>query len=264
MTIYSLDVLLFLYGTSLLFHVQVYSCFLTCIQISQEAGQVVWYFHLQNFPQFIVIHTVEGFGIVNKGEIDVFLELSCFFDDPADMAIWSQVPLPFLKPAWTSASSQFMYCWSLAWRILSITLVIYFFCHFKFILFLNLKYSKHFFSLQFYGFKHMQRFLKPQTQMNSQKSNMSGSSQCTSPEHLSHASNLGWWSVWPLMIYMFWCCSLRSSHPRLLPQSPKICSVHLCLFFCFAYRVIITIFLNSIYMLACCNVLYLSSLLPSV
>ena len=58
--------------------------FLTCIQISQEAGYVVWYSHLlKNFPQFIVIHTVKGFGIVNKAEIDVFLELSCFFDDPA-------------------------------------------------------------------------------------------------------------------------------------------------------------------------------------
>ena len=61
-------------------------CLLTCIQVSQEAGQVVWYSHLlQNFPQFIVIHAVEGFGIVNKAEIDVFLELSCFFDDPADI-----------------------------------------------------------------------------------------------------------------------------------------------------------------------------------
>src|SRR5574339_442938 len=61
-------------------------CFLTCIQISQEAGQVVWYSHLfQNFPQFIVIHTVKGFGMVNKAEIDIFLELSCFFDDPADV-----------------------------------------------------------------------------------------------------------------------------------------------------------------------------------
>ena len=61
-------------------------CFLTCIQISQEAGQVVWYFHLfQNFPQFLVIQTVKGFGIVNKAEVDVFLELSCFFDDPADV-----------------------------------------------------------------------------------------------------------------------------------------------------------------------------------
>ena len=47
---------------------------------------MVWYSHLfQNFPQFIVIHTVKGFGIVNKAEIDVFLELSCFFDDPVDV-----------------------------------------------------------------------------------------------------------------------------------------------------------------------------------
>ena len=82
---YSLDVLLFLFGTSLLFHVQ-FCYFLTCIQVSQEAGQVVWYCHLfQNFTQFIVIHTVKGFGIVNKAEIDVFLELSCFFHDPADL-----------------------------------------------------------------------------------------------------------------------------------------------------------------------------------
>ena len=62
-------------------------CFLTCIQISQEAGQVVWYAHLfQNCPQFIVMHTVKGFGIVNKAEIDVFLELSCFFNDPRDVS----------------------------------------------------------------------------------------------------------------------------------------------------------------------------------
>ena len=61
-------------------------CFLTYIQISQEADQVVWYSHVsQNFPQFIVIHTVKGFGIVNKAEIDVFLELSCFFHDPTDI-----------------------------------------------------------------------------------------------------------------------------------------------------------------------------------
>ena len=61
-------------------------CLLTYIQISQEAGQVVWYSHLfRNFPQFIVIHTVKGFGIVNQAEIDVFLELSCFFHDPADV-----------------------------------------------------------------------------------------------------------------------------------------------------------------------------------
>ena len=61
--------------------------FLTCIQISQEAGQMVWYSYLfQDFPQFIVIHTVKGFGIVNKAEVDVFLELYCFFDDPTDVS----------------------------------------------------------------------------------------------------------------------------------------------------------------------------------
>ena len=61
-------------------------CFLTCIRVSQGAGQVVWYSHLfQNFPEFIVIHTVKGFGIVNKVELGAFLELSCFFDDPTDV-----------------------------------------------------------------------------------------------------------------------------------------------------------------------------------
>ena len=61
-------------------------CFLTCIQVSQEASQVVWYSHLfQSFPQFIVIHTVKGFCIINKAESDIFLELSCFFDDPMDV-----------------------------------------------------------------------------------------------------------------------------------------------------------------------------------
>ena len=54
--------------------------------ISQEASQVVRYLHLfKNFPHFVVIHAVKGFGIVNKAEVDVFLELSCFFDDPRDV-----------------------------------------------------------------------------------------------------------------------------------------------------------------------------------
>ena len=58
-------------------------CFLTCIQVSQEASQVVWYL-FQNFPQFIVIHTVKGFDIVNKAEINVFLKLPSFFHDGVD------------------------------------------------------------------------------------------------------------------------------------------------------------------------------------
>ena len=61
-------------------------CFLTCIQISLEAGKVGWYFHLfKIFPQFVVIHTVKGFGIVNGAELDVFLEFSCFFYNPVDV-----------------------------------------------------------------------------------------------------------------------------------------------------------------------------------
>ena len=85
-----------------------------CVQISQEAGQVVWYSPLfKNFPQFVVIHTVKGFGIVNKAEIDVFLELSCCFNDAVDagnlisgsfafskysLNIWKFMVLILLKP----------------------------------------------------------------------------------------------------------------------------------------------------------------------
>ena len=66
-------------------------CFLTCIQLSQVADKVAWYSHLfKNFPQFVVIHTVKGFGVVNKAEVDVFLELSCFFDDLL-FFLWSNV-----------------------------------------------------------------------------------------------------------------------------------------------------------------------------
>ena len=84
-TIYSLDVLLSWSGNSCSTSSS-NCCFLTCIQISQEASQLVWYSHLfQNCPQFVVSHIIKGFGVVNKAEIDVFLELSCFFADPMDV-----------------------------------------------------------------------------------------------------------------------------------------------------------------------------------
>ena len=74
--------------------------FLTFIQISQEAGLMVWYSHLfKNFPQFAVIHTVKGFGIVNKAEVDVFLELSCFFYDPKDVGNLISSSAAFSKPS---------------------------------------------------------------------------------------------------------------------------------------------------------------------
>ena len=102
-------------------------CFLTCIQISQEAGQLVWYSHLfQNFPQFMVIHTVKSFSIVNKEEIDVFLELSCFFDDPKDVGnlifgssvfsktsfnIWKFMVHILLKPSLENFQHYFTSMW---------------------------------------------------------------------------------------------------------------------------------------------------------
>ena len=99
--------------------------FLICIQVSQEAREMIWYSHLfKNFPHFVMIHTVKGFGVVNKAEVDVLLNSLAFYMLQQILAIWSLVPLPFLNPAWTSGSSQFTHCWSLAWRTLSITLLV--------------------------------------------------------------------------------------------------------------------------------------------
>ena len=76
-------------------------CFLTWIQIFQEAGKVVWYSHLfKNFPQLVVIHIVKGFSIVNEAEVDVFLELSCSFDDPADVGNLTSGSSVFSKSSW--------------------------------------------------------------------------------------------------------------------------------------------------------------------
>ena len=117
------------------------SCSLICIQISQEAGQVVWYSHLlKNFPQFIVTHTVKGFVIVNKGEIDVFLELSCLFDDPTDVGnlisgssassksslnIWKFMVHVLLKPGLEDFEHYFTSMWdkcncAIVWEVFSI------------------------------------------------------------------------------------------------------------------------------------------------
>ena len=67
------------------------------------------------------------------------------------------------------------------------------------------------------------------------------------PSILNPVSNIDWHFVPYMIVYMFQCHSPKSSHPRPLPQSPKACSIHLCLFCCLAYRVIVTIFLNSIH-----------------
>ena len=99
-------------------------CFLTCIQVSQETGKVILYSPLfKNFPQYDVIHTVKEFQVVSEAEIDILLEFLCFLYDPTDADIWYLVPLPFLNPACISGNSLFRYCWSLAGRTLSITLL---------------------------------------------------------------------------------------------------------------------------------------------
>ena len=88
------------------------TCFLSCIQ---EAGKVVLYSHLfKNIPQFVVIHTVKGFSVMNSFAFSMIQQM---------LAIWFLVHLPFLNPACTSESSWFTSYWSLAWRILSIILL---------------------------------------------------------------------------------------------------------------------------------------------
>ena len=97
--------------------------FSTYIKISQETGKV-WYSHLfKNFPQFVVIHTVKGFGIFNKAEIDVFLEFSCFLYDAMDFGILISDSSAFSKSSLNIWKFSLMYCWSLACRIFSITLL---------------------------------------------------------------------------------------------------------------------------------------------
>ena len=99
-------------------------CFLIWIQIPQEAGQVVWYSHLfQNFPQFVVINTIEGFGVANKAEVDVFLELSCFFDDPADVRNLISGTSDFSKSS-LNIWKFMVHILLKTWRILSITLLV--------------------------------------------------------------------------------------------------------------------------------------------
>ena len=86
---------------------------------------MVWYTHLfQIFPQFIVIHTVKGFGIVNKAEIDVFLELSCFFDDPADVGNLISGSTAFSKTSLNIWKFMVHVLLGLAWRILNIILLV--------------------------------------------------------------------------------------------------------------------------------------------
>ena len=99
-------------------------CFLTWIQISRRQVRLSGIPISWRIFQFVVVHTVKGFGVVNKTEVDVFLNCLALSMIQRMLAIWSLVPLPFPNPVWTSGSSQFTCCWSLAWRIFSITLLV--------------------------------------------------------------------------------------------------------------------------------------------
>ena len=142
---YSLDILLSRFGTSPLFRIHSNCCFLTCTQISQEAIKVVWYFHLlKDFTEFVFIHTVKGFGIVNNVDIDVFLELSWFFNDPTDvdnlisgssafsksrcMYIWKFTVHLLLKPGLENFQYYFARVWdewncAVVWTVFGIALL---------------------------------------------------------------------------------------------------------------------------------------------
>ena len=120
-------------------------CFLTCIQISQEAGQVVWYSLSWRTFQFVVLHTVRGFGIFNKAEVDVFLKFSCFFNNPVDVGNLISASSAFSKSSLNIRKFTVQqYCWSLAWRILSITLLA---CEMSAIV----RYSEQSLALPFFG-----------------------------------------------------------------------------------------------------------------
>ena len=85
-------------------------CFLTCIQISQQAGKVVWYSHLlEDSPHFLIIYTVKGFGIINEAEVNVFLVFFYFFNDPMDVKNLMSASSAFSKSSLKTESSPFTY-----------------------------------------------------------------------------------------------------------------------------------------------------------
>ena len=93
--------------------------------MSQEAGKVVWYSHLfKNVPQFVVIHSVKGFGVVNETQVDIFLELTCLFYDSVVFGNLISGSTVFSKSSLNIRKFLVHICFSLAWRILSITLLV--------------------------------------------------------------------------------------------------------------------------------------------
>ena len=149
----------------------------------------------------------------------------------SDTTEWLQLHFPFLDSNWINTKDHSFLFLFLNWRL--ITLQYYSgFCH-------TLTWTSHWCSCILHP--EPPSYLPPNPIPQGHPSAPALSTR-------SYASNLDWRSISHMVIYMFQCCSLKSSHPHLLPQSPKVCSLHLCLFCSLAYRAIVTIFLNSKYM----------------
>ena len=172
----------------------------------------------------------------------IFLEFYCFFYDPADAGNYFLV-YPILLN-WNS---------NIEWNIL-ILKKYFLFIWYLFFTHLSFVYYYYYFTLQYcIGFAIHQyestRVLHPEPPSLLLPHTIPlGHPSAPAPSILYPASNLAWRFVSHMILYMFQCHSPKSSHPLPLPQSPKDCSRHLCLFCSLAYRVIVTVFLNSIYM----------------
>ena len=154
------------------------------------------------------------------------------------LAVWSLIPLPFLNPAWTSGSWWFMYCWSLAWRILSITLLV---CEMSAIV----QYFEQSLTTQIsHRYSHVPFLLEAPSHLVPHHAPLG--CHGTLGWALFHTPNSHLLSILHMVMYIFPCYSLNLSHSLLLPLCPQVCSLYLHLHCCPANRFISTIFLDSI------------------
>ena len=129
------------------------------MHVSQQTDKVIWYSHLfKNFPQFAVIHSTVCLYIHTRLKHSLWSRSRCFLINSLAfpmiqrmLAIWSLVPLPFLNPTCTFGSFRCMYCWSLAWRTLSITLLAWEVCYVKCGRSTIVRYFEHSLALSYFG-----------------------------------------------------------------------------------------------------------------
>ena len=212
-----------------------------------------------------MIHIVKGFSVVNEEEVDVFMAISCFFYDQVDVCNLIYASSAFskssfyilkfsvhllLKPSLKDFEHYFASMWNecncaVVWTFFGIG-----FCRIgmKTDLSLTLQYCIGFAIYQNESATGIHVFLSPPpSSLHPPCPIPLGRLSAPAPSIQYCASNLDWRLVSYMISYIFQCHSPKSSHPLPLPQSPKDCSIHQCLFCCLVHRVIVTIFLNSIY-----------------